>query len=427
MLTKQSIKTLIGHVLVQYHKGLLQEAIDAKVATHYDILATNTTNGHMTTAQVAKLEGIAAGAEVNQNALASVKVGTTVIAAGNKQDAIEIVQGDHMSVTADAAGKTVTIAGAYEDFTSSTNGLVPASGADVANKVLTPGGWKILQDGTTAQKGIVQLNDAIDSESITQAATANAVKKAVADAKSYADQVKSSLLGDAPAEALDTLKELGDALGNNPDFAATVTSQLATKAAADHKHTGAELAIGAYAIADSEGEITITDSIAVAIGKVEKKVATLQAGTDKWSDSMKLTLDGAVTGSVSFDGSQDVTLNATLSNLASNKVTAMTGYSISTNTKDEDVAATDSLNVALGKVEYRVKNLSLAKLFGTDTTGASLAQYGITDAYTKSEGTALAGRVTTVENTLTSLGGVEDVTTQDVTDIISAVQTAINA
>lgn len=420
MLTRQSIKTLIGHVLVQYHKGLLQEAIDAKVATHYDILATNTTNGHMTTAQVAKLEGIAAGAEVNQNALASVKVGTTVIAAGNKQDAIEIVQGDHMSVTADAAGKTVTIAGAYEDFTSSTNGLVPASGADVANKVLTPGGWKILQDGTTAQKGIVQLNDAIDSESITQAATANAVKKAVADAKSYADQVKSSLLGDAPAEALDTLKELGDALGNNPDFAATVTSQLATKAADDHKHTGAELAIGAYAIADSEGEITTTDSIAVAIGKVEKKVATLQAGTDKWSDSMKLTLDGAVTGSVSFDGSQDVTLNATLSNLASNKVTAMTEY-VKATTK-ADVATTDSLNVALGKVEYKVDSITLESLHGTGGT-ATLSNYGITDAYTTTQGTALEGRVATVEDTLNNkLGGVEDVTDADITDIIDHIK-----
>ena len=56
----------------------------------------------------------------------------------------------------------------------------------------------------------------------TQIATTGFVKTAV-------DAAVSSMLGDAPAAALDTLKELGDALGNDANFAATMTTALAGK------------------------------------------------------------------------------------------------------------------------------------------------------------------------------------------------------
>lgn len=428
MLTKTNIKTLMANTLAAYHKGLLQEAIKSAVDTHNAVMASTSAPGHMTAAQVTKLNGIAEKAEVNQNALSNVKVGATTVAATAKTDTVEIVAGDNIEITADAATKAITITGAYQPFSSSSEGLVPQGSTDATKFLAATGVFKVIQDGTTAQKGIVQLNDAIDSTSTVQAATANAVKKALDSAKTYADGVKSSLLGDAPIEALDTLKELGDALNNDKNFAATMTAELAKKSDNTHTHVGSDLKLGTYAIASAVSNVTATDNISVAIGKVEKRVTSLaDAGAEKWATARKLTLSGAVTGNVSIDGSKDVTLNATLSNLASNKVTAMTGYSLSGITQVADVTATDSLNAAVGKVEYRIKNLSLSDLFGTDTTGANLSQYGITDAYTKSEGTALAGRVTTVENTLTSLGGVEDVTAQDVTDIISAVQTAINA
>lgn len=42
-------------------------------------------------------------------------------------------------------------------------------------------------------------------------------------------QVKAEILGSS-SEELDTLKELADALGNNPNFATTVLNQLANKA-----------------------------------------------------------------------------------------------------------------------------------------------------------------------------------------------------
>lgn len=51
----------------------------------------------------------------------------------------------------------------------------------------------------------------------------------------------SKLVGEGVPEALDTLKELATALGNDPNFSATVLDQLAQKAVIGHIHTIAEV------------------------------------------------------------------------------------------------------------------------------------------------------------------------------------------
>lgn len=54
---------------------------------------------------------------------------------------------------------------------------------------------------------------------------AGSIAKAQADAQAYADSKISALVNSAP-EVLDTLKELADALGNDPSFATTVAGQI---------------------------------------------------------------------------------------------------------------------------------------------------------------------------------------------------------
>ncbi|EHK4823039.1 prophage tail fiber N-terminal domain-containing protein [Salmonella enterica subsp. enterica serovar Abony] len=116
-----------------------------------------------------------------------------------------------------------------------------------------------LEDASLTKKGIVKLSSATDSDSEALAATPKAVKivmgevqtKApldspaltgtptaptpettaagieIATAAFVAAKV-AQLVGSAP-EALDTLKELADALGNDPNFATTVLNKLAGK------------------------------------------------------------------------------------------------------------------------------------------------------------------------------------------------------
>jgi hypothetical protein len=78
-------------------------------ASHAAAVA-NGANGFMTGADKTKLDGIASGAEVNQNTFANVKVGATTIAADGKTDTLELIAGTNIVLTPDAANDTVTIA-----------------------------------------------------------------------------------------------------------------------------------------------------------------------------------------------------------------------------------------------------------------------------------------------------------------------------
>lgn len=109
----------------------------------------------MTSAEKTKLSGIAAGAEVNQNAFSNVKVPASVgtsmvtIAADAKTDTLTIMPGDNITLTADTNSDMLTIGATdtkYSDFTGATssaaggNGLVPAP-AETDLVLLSNGNW----------------------------------------------------------------------------------------------------------------------------------------------------------------------------------------------------------------------------------------------------------------------------------------------
>ena len=74
-----------------------------------------------TTDEKTKLAGIAAGAEVNQNAFSNVKVGTTTIAADAKTDTLTLEAGGDVTLTPDASGDKVTISVTTPKKTSDLN------------------------------------------------------------------------------------------------------------------------------------------------------------------------------------------------------------------------------------------------------------------------------------------------------------------
>ncbi len=124
---------------------------------------------------------------------------------------------------------------------------------DLANAKYT------AQDATTAQKGIVQLSSATNNTSETLAATSKAVKAVMDETNKKAPLNSPALTGtpttptarqgtnntqiastafvmaaiaalvDSSPDALNTLNELAAALGNDPNFATTMTNALAGK------------------------------------------------------------------------------------------------------------------------------------------------------------------------------------------------------
>jgi hypothetical protein len=104
--------------------------------------ATPSTDGLLSAADKSKLDGIATGAEVNQNAFSNVKVGSTTVAADSETDTLELVAGSNITLTPDDTNDKVTIAANVP--VSSVNGktgavnLTPADVGAVASFSLPP-------------------------------------------------------------------------------------------------------------------------------------------------------------------------------------------------------------------------------------------------------------------------------------------------
>jgi len=117
------------------------------------------------------------------------------------------------------------------------------------------------------------ISDAINEANSAQYASSAAVKiaydravTAQSNAETYADQVKSDILGGAPPEALDTLSELATQLSNNGDAITSITNSLATKATITALTDGLALKVDKTSISNainSSSETEVASSKAV--------------------------------------------------------------------------------------------------------------------------------------------------------------------
>lgn len=100
-------------------------------------VATASANGLMSSTDKSKLDGIAAGAQVNQKAFSQFKVGTTEIKADTETDILTLVAGDNVTLTPDATNDKIKIAAKDTTYTSlpNPNGLRVQVNGDGASEV----------------------------------------------------------------------------------------------------------------------------------------------------------------------------------------------------------------------------------------------------------------------------------------------------
>lgn len=122
-------------------------AADFAPVVHSHATVTSSSDGFMTAAQSNKLDGIAAGAEVNQSAFSNILVGSTTLQADSKTDTLEVVSGANITVTPDATNDRLTIA---------VSGKVPsAAAADSATTAGTCTGNSATATNATNLVGVV--------------------------------------------------------------------------------------------------------------------------------------------------------------------------------------------------------------------------------------------------------------------------------
>ncbi|HDD9076590.1 phage tail protein [Escherichia coli] len=170
--------------------------------------------------------------------------------------AYDLANGKYTAQDASTTRKGLVQLSSVTNSTSETQAATPKAvkaAYDLANAKYT------AQDATTAQKGIVQLSSATNSTSETLAATSKAVKAVMDETNKKAPLNSPALTGtpttptarqgtnntqiastafvmaaiaalvDSSPDALNTLNELAAALGNDPNFATTMTNALAGK------------------------------------------------------------------------------------------------------------------------------------------------------------------------------------------------------
>ncbi|EQO61538.1 phage tail fiber protein [Escherichia coli HVH 42 (4-2100061)] len=170
--------------------------------------------------------------------------------------AYDLANGKYTAQDASTTRKGLVQLSSATNSTSETQAATPKAvkaAYDLANAKYT------AQDATTAQKGIVQLSSATNSTSETLAATSKAVKAVMDKTNKKAPLNSPALTGtpttptarqgtnntqiantafvmaaiaalvDSSPDALNTLNELAAALGNDPNFATTMTNALAGK------------------------------------------------------------------------------------------------------------------------------------------------------------------------------------------------------
>lgn len=149
-----------GHVT-----GLTDRTITIPSAT-----ATTSSNGLMSSSDKSKLDGIAEGAEVNQNAFSNVKVGNATIEADSKTDTLEIAGGTGIDAVGDTANDKVTLS--LDSATQTSLGKADSAiqGVKVNNTTLTPDANKVVTVplATTSADGAMS---AADKTKLNNAAT----------------------------------------------------------------------------------------------------------------------------------------------------------------------------------------------------------------------------------------------------------------
>lgn len=143
----QPVSDATGHIV----------EMNSRTVTIPNTTASASANGLMTSADKTKLDTIAEGAEVNQNAFNKVTVGSTTIEADSKTDTLTIIAGNNVTLTPDATNDKITIASKDTIYTHPS--YTARTGVPTANQTPAFGGtFSVSQPVSDSTGHITSIN-----------------------------------------------------------------------------------------------------------------------------------------------------------------------------------------------------------------------------------------------------------------------------
>lgn len=281
--------------------------------------ATTSAAGLMSAADKTKLNGIATGAEVNQNAFAKVVVGETEIVADAKSDSLSLVAGSNVTLTPNAANDSVTITAKDTVYTH------PASG-------VTAGTYKSVTVNAAGHVTGGSNPTTLSGYGITDAA-----------AKSHTHTV--SQITDLTATAAElnkldgvtaTTAELNYVDGVTSNIQSQLNSKQASVTGGASTITSSNLTASRALVSNSSGKVAVSDVTSTELSYLDGVTSNVQSqlngkaasghthnyagsssaggaatSANKLATARTISLTGDVAGSVSFDGSANASITTT--------------------------------------------------------------------------------------------------------------------
>lgn len=127
--------------------------------------ASTSSAGLMSASDKSKLNGIASGAEVNQNAFSNVVVGSTTIAADSKTDTLTLTAGSNITLTPNATNDSITISASGSSYSlplasNSTRGGIKLSSStqgETPNGITTTSGRTYAVQINSSEQAVVNV------------------------------------------------------------------------------------------------------------------------------------------------------------------------------------------------------------------------------------------------------------------------------
>ena len=294
---------------------IASDAITTEKIVNENITTAKIADLNITTAKIADLN-ITEG-KINTSAVTADKIGALAVTEGKIADsAVTTVKiADNAITTGKISAGTIIdsdINNAAEIATSKISGLDTALNAklDSATAASTyapiesPTFTGTVSGVTKGHVGLGDVDNTSDVNKPVSTAQASAIATAKSEAIADATSQVNAVIASAPA-ALDTLDELAAALGDDANFATTVTNSLATKAPLASPTFTGTVTVAADGIAFSDK--TQTKAGVASITTIATEVSsstTLDAlGTDAAVRDSLVPLSGAV--NISFEATGD--------------------------------------------------------------------------------------------------------------------------
>lgn len=202
-----------------------------------------------TTNEKNKLAGIAAGAEVNQNAFSNVVVGSVTVAADSKTDTLTLVAGNNVTLTPDATNDKITIASkdtvyTHPSYTSKSSGLY---------KITVDGTGHVSGTAAVTKSDITALGIPAQDTTYSEATTSTAGLMSATD--------KAKLNGIANGAEKNVQGDLSQTDNTATDYVKGVIRQESLPEGYPYKETVGTILDGTFEFANTDGLYThqITD------------------------------------------------------------------------------------------------------------------------------------------------------------------------